>query len=60
MDLADLNPLVPKQADAFFLNYEKVRDIEMRIIDHGGPEEALAIVHRSSKALDPVRLDRFV
>lgn len=47
-DLADLNPAVEKQVEAFFVNYQKVRNVRIKILGRGGPEKALAILRRSS------------
>jgi inorganic pyrophosphatase len=47
-DLAGLNPTVLKQIEAFFVNYQKVRDVKVNILDHRGPEKALEILRRSS------------
>jgi inorganic pyrophosphatase len=48
-DLANLNHTVLKQIEAFFINYQKVRDIEVKILGSRGPQEALAILRRSQK-----------
>jgi inorganic pyrophosphatase len=42
--LKDLNPRVLEQIQAFFVNYQKVRGIEVRILGHAGPQEALLIL----------------
>jgi inorganic pyrophosphatase len=41
--LEELNPKVLEQSGAFFVNYQRVRDIEVKIRGHGGPQQA----HRS-------------
>jgi inorganic pyrophosphatase len=46
--LADLNATVLKQIQAFFVNYQKVRDVEVKILGHRGPDQARAILRRSS------------
>ena len=48
-DLAGLNPLVLGQIEAFFVNYQKVRDINVKILDRRGPDRALAILGRSRR-----------
>ena len=52
-DLSHLNPTVLKQIEAFFVNYQKVRDIEVTILDHRGPDRALEILRRSRKTKKP-------
>jgi inorganic pyrophosphatase len=42
--LKDLNPKVLQQVEEFFVNYQKVRGIEVRILGHAGPREALKIL----------------
>lgn len=42
--LSALNPLLLRQIEAFFINYQKVRDIEFRILARQGAERALEIV----------------
>jgi len=42
--LKDLNAKVLEQIEKFFVNYQKVRGIEVRILGHGGPREALQIL----------------
>jgi inorganic pyrophosphatase len=48
-DLAGLNPTVLKQIEAFFVNYQKVRDVTVNILGHGGPDKALEILRRSRR-----------
>jgi hypothetical protein len=48
-DLVRLNPTVLKQIEAFFVNYQKVRDIKVNILDRRGPDRALAILRRSRR-----------
>jgi len=45
--LADLNPNVLAQIDAFFVNYQKVRGVEFTILGHGGTEKAHEIVRQA-------------
>ena len=42
--LKDLNPKVLGQMKEFFVNYQKVRGIEVRILGHAGPRVALQIL----------------
>ena len=44
----DLNPTILKQIEAFFVNYQKVRGIEVRILGHNGPEKAVQILRRAA------------
>ena len=48
-DLAQLSPIVRKQIEAFFVNYQKVRDIKVRMIGSRGPQEAMRILRRSRR-----------
>jgi inorganic pyrophosphatase len=36
-ELADLNQAVLSQVEAFFTNYQRVRNIEFKVIERGGP-----------------------
>jgi inorganic pyrophosphatase len=42
--LKDLNPKVMEQIEAFFINYQKVRGVAVRIFGHAGPQEARQIL----------------
>ena len=42
--LEDLNPTVVTQIEAFFVNYQRVRGITVRILGHSGPEKARNLV----------------
>ena len=42
--LGDINPTVLRQIEAFFVNYQKVRDIKFRIVARRGPDRALKIL----------------
>jgi inorganic pyrophosphatase len=42
--LKDLNPKILQQVEEFFVNYQKVRGVEVRILGHAGPREALKIL----------------
>jgi inorganic pyrophosphatase len=48
-DLAHLNPTMRKQIAAFFVNYQKVRDVKVTILDCRGPDKAREILRRSRK-----------
>jgi inorganic pyrophosphatase len=39
--LDDLNRTVIKQIEAFFVNYQEVRNVAFTVLGHGGPERAL-------------------
>lgn len=47
--LNDLNPTVLKQIDDFFVNYQRVRNVHVTILDHGGPSDAQDILQEASK-----------
>ena len=46
-DLAHLNQTVLKQIEAFFVNYQKVRDVKVTILERLGPDRAREILRRS-------------
>ena len=46
--LDDLNRTLLKQVEAFFVNYQKVRDVSFTILAHAGPERALEAVKAAS------------
>ena len=46
--LADLNPKVLRQIDAFFVNYQKVRGVDFSIVGHGGSRKAYEILHKAT------------
>jgi inorganic pyrophosphatase len=46
-DLRQLNPNVLKQIEEFFINYQRVRDVHVKILGRGGPKEALAILQQN-------------
>jgi inorganic pyrophosphatase len=48
-DLSQLNSTLLKQIEAFFVNYQKVREVNVRVLDRQGPAAALAILHRSQR-----------
>jgi inorganic pyrophosphatase len=47
--LNDLNATVLKQIKEFFVNYQRVRNIHVTILGHGGPGDARAILQKSSR-----------
>ena len=47
--LDDLNRTVLKQIDDFFVNYQRVRNIKVPILDHGDPNDAQAILQKASR-----------
>jgi len=47
--LNDLNATVLKQIEEFFVNYQRVRNIRVAILGHGGPSDARAILQKSSR-----------
>lgn len=46
--LEDFNPVVLKQIEDFFVNYQRVRNIKVTILGRGGPDQALELVHKAS------------
>ncbi|HEX3822135.1 MAG TPA: inorganic diphosphatase [Candidatus Sulfotelmatobacter sp.] len=46
--LKDLNPKVLEQIQEFFVNYQKVRGVEVKILGQAGPREALQILAEAS------------
>lgn len=46
--LEDLNPVVLKQIQDFFVNYQRVRNVKVTILGTGGPAEAVELVRRAS------------
>jgi inorganic pyrophosphatase len=48
-ELSDLEPAVLKQIEAFFTNYQKVRDIEYEILDRGGSRVAQQLVNQATE-----------
>ena len=48
-DLADLNGVVLKQVEEFFVNYQRVRDIKVAILGQHGPDRATEILRRSRR-----------
>jgi inorganic pyrophosphatase len=48
-ELADVEPEVVKQIEDFFVNYQKVRDVEVTLMGRGGPAEAKEKLLKSSE-----------
>jgi inorganic pyrophosphatase len=48
-DLANLNPTVLSQVEAFFVNYQKVRDIRVTILGRQGPDKAQQVLRRTRR-----------
>jgi inorganic pyrophosphatase len=46
-DLADLEPRLLKQLEDFFVNYQKVRDVEVTLMGRGGSDEARQKLEKS-------------
>ena len=46
--LGDLNRALLKQVEAFFVNYQKVRDVSFTILAHSGPERALEVLREAT------------
>ena len=47
-EIDDLNPTVLKQIEAFFVNYQKVREVKFKIIGRSGPKRAIEILRRAA------------
>jgi inorganic pyrophosphatase len=47
-EIDHLNPIVVKQIEAFFVNYQKVRDVKFKILGRLGSERALDILRRAA------------
>jgi inorganic pyrophosphatase len=48
-ELSDLEPAVLEQIEQFFTNYQRVRNIEFKVIERGGSRTALALLEESKK-----------
>jgi len=46
--LDDLNPVVLKQIEDFFVNYQRVRNVKVTILGRQGPDVAAELVRRAS------------
>jgi inorganic pyrophosphatase len=49
VEIEDLNDTILKQIEAFFVNYQKLRDVEVEIIARRGSHRAFEIVQASRK-----------
>lgn len=47
-EFADLEPKVLEQIEDFFVNYQKVRDVEVKLMGRGGANEARQELKRAS------------
>ena len=47
-ELTELEPLVMQQLDEFFINYQKVRDVEVSVMGHKGSAQARQTLRRAS------------
>ena len=47
-EIDDLNPTVLKQIEAFFVNYQKVREVKVKIIGRSGPRKAREILRAAA------------
>jgi inorganic pyrophosphatase len=47
-EIEDLNAKVLEQIGAFFVNYQKVRDIDVRIVRHSGSSKAYQLLAKAS------------
>ena len=48
-DIGQLNSVVLRQIEAFFMNYQKLRDVRVKIVGRRGPEKAWALLRRSKR-----------
>jgi inorganic pyrophosphatase len=48
-DLSQLNPAIVKQIEAFFVNYQALRDVKVRIPGRSGPDKAREILRRNKR-----------
>jgi inorganic pyrophosphatase len=46
--LGDLSPVLLKQIDDFFVNYQRVRNIEVTPLGHDGPERAKQLLEKAA------------
>src|SRR5437588_3064850 len=51
-EIDDLNPTVLKQIEAFFVNYQEVREVRVKIIGRSGPRKATEILRRAALQKD--------
>ena len=47
IELADLEPKLLEQIEDFFVNYQKVRDVEVKLLGRGGSQEAMKKLQES-------------
>ena len=47
-DISDLEPVVLKQVEDFFVNYQKVRDIEFKILARNGSQSARKLLEAAA------------
>jgi inorganic pyrophosphatase len=47
-NISDVNPTVLKQIEDFFVNYQRVRNIKVKILGNGGPDRAIEILRRAA------------
>ena len=47
-ELSDLEPKVLEQIEGFFVNYQKVRDVEVRLMGRGSRDEARQKLEKAS------------
>ena len=48
-DISQLNAPVLKQIEAFFVNYQRLRDVRVTILGHQGPGKAWSLLRRSKR-----------
>jgi inorganic pyrophosphatase len=48
-DLSDLEPMVLKQIEDFFVNYQKVREVEFILMGHDNSAGARKLLERASE-----------
>ncbi|MBV9483400.1 MAG: inorganic diphosphatase [Acidobacteria bacterium] len=48
-DIDEISPVVLQQIKDFFVNYQRVRRVEVRILGHYGAERAVEILRRAAK-----------
>ena len=47
-ELSDLDSKLLQQIEAFFINYQKVRGIELKVLAREGPQEAMKILNKAT------------
>lgn len=48
-EITDLDPKLLEQIEDFFVNYQKVRDVEVKLLGRGGAKEAHQTLQKSSR-----------